>query len=183
MKKLILSLLVVIVVFSLTGCLVTTRFQWASSTPGWINDMPPENVIWGIGSARQSSSSMAMITAEARARTAITRQLDSLVQAMFTDYNLDAGNVNYTLNVSFQQDVSNQISNLRLSGARPIKRWQADNGTWWFLVEYNKDNARSDIESILNNESAVFSQLRIQQAMQIFNTHLAGNSKPFQVNE
>ncbi|MDR0501854.1 MAG: hypothetical protein LBH16_00885, partial [Treponema sp.] len=73
-----------------------------ANSPDWLNDFPPEDVIWGIGIAKQSSPSMSMTTAEARARTAIARQLNTKVQAMFTDYNLDAGNVSNQANASMQ---------------------------------------------------------------------------------
>jgi len=112
------------------------------TTPDWLNEFPPEDAIWGIGTAKQSSPSMSMTTAEARARTAIARQLNTKVQAMFTDYNLDAGNVRNQANASLQEDVSRQITNMDVSGARPIKRWQAPDGTWWFLVEFKKSDAK-----------------------------------------
>jgi len=181
MKKLFLFLLTFSLVFAFTGC--GTTATGSGSTPGWLNDMPPEGVIWGIGTAKQSSTSMSRTTAEARARTGITRQLDSLVQAMFTDYNLDAGNVNNQANTSLQEDVSRQISNMRLSGARPIKQWQAQDGTWWYLVEYKKADARRDVASILNNEEAAFAQFKTQQALQIMDSHLSKNQRPLQVSE
>ena len=181
MKKLFLFLLTFSLVLVLAGC-GTTKAD-SGSTPEWLNEMPPEGVIWGIGIAKQSSPTMSRTTAEARARTGITRQLDSLVQAMFTDYNLDAGNVRNQANTSLQEDVSRQISNLRLSGARPIKQWQANDGTWWFLVEYNKANARRDVASILNNDEAAFAQFKTQQALQIMDSHLSKTQKPLQVSE
>jgi len=36
--------------------------------------MPPTDVIWGIGTTKQSSPSMTMTTADARAKTAVARQ-------------------------------------------------------------------------------------------------------------
>jgi len=185
MKKIFLTFLAFSIVFALTSCATSSNGNsgGSDSTPDWLNDMPPQGVIWGIGTAKQSSPSMSMTTAEARARTAIARQLDTLVQAMFTDYNLDAGNVRNQANSSLQEDVSRQITNINLSGARPIKRWQAKDGTWWFLVEYNKADARREVASILNNEEAAFAQFKAQQALQMMDAQLAKNERPLQVSE
>jgi len=181
MKKLFLFLLTFSLIFVLTACATTST--GSGSTPEWLNDLPPKDVIWGIGIAKQSSPSMSMTTAEARAKVAVARQLDTLVQAMFTDYNLDAGNVNNQANSSLQEDVSRQVTNINLSGASPIKRWQAKDGTWWYLVEYKKAEARSAIAGILNNEEAAFAQFKTQQALQMLDTQLAKNQKPLQVSE
>ncbi|MDR0584629.1 MAG: LPP20 family lipoprotein [Treponema sp.] len=153
------------------------------STPDWLNDFPPEDVIWGVGSARQTSVSMSMTTAEARARVSIARQLDNKVQAMFTDYNLDAGNAGAQANASMQEDVSRQITNINLSGARPIKRWQGPDGTWWYLVEYSKSSAKTAVASILGNEEAAFAQFKAQQALDILDQQLAKSEKPVLVNQ
>ena len=153
------------------------------TTPDWLNEFPPEDVIWGIGIARQTSASMSMTTAEARARVSIARQLDNKVQAMFTDYNLDAGNAGALANASMQEDVSRQITNVNLSGARPIKRWQAPDGAWWYLVEYSKSNAKAAVASILGNEEAAFAQFKAQQALGILDQQLAKSEKPVVVSE
>ena len=189
MKKALMVLLSLSLVFVLIGCASnakttgSTQSNTRTDTPEWLNEFPPEDLIWGIGTAKQSSASMSMTTAEARARTAVARQLDNLVQAMFTDYNLDAGNVRNQANSSLQEDVSRQVTNINLAGARPIKRWQAKDGTWWYCVEYKKADARKEVASILNNEEAAFAQFKAQQALQMLDKQLAKNEKPLQVNE
>jgi hypothetical protein len=150
-----------------------------TNTPEWLNDFPPEDVLWGIGTAKQSSPSMSMTTAEARARTAIARQLQTKVQAMFTDYNLDAGKTGAQANASLQEDVSRQITNMDVSGARPIKRWEAPDGTWWFLVEYKKSDAKTAVASILRNEEAAFAQFKAQQALDMLDYQLEKNEKGY----
>jgi hypothetical protein len=175
--------LVAIIGFTMVACKSTPVQTGPANTPEWLNELPPEDVLWGIGVAKQSSTHMSMTTAEARARVAVARQLSAKVQAMFTDYNLDAGNVNNQANSSLQEDVSRQITNLDISGAVPIKKWEAKDGTWWFLVEYKKANARNDVASILGNEEAAFAQFKAQQALQYMDTQLAKNEKPLQVSE
>jgi hypothetical protein len=185
MKKICSILLVLSLLFMAAACAskpATSTTTGPTTTPEWLNDFPPEDVLWGIGTAKQSSAQMSMTTAEARARVAIARQLSTKVQAMFTDYNLDAGNVDNQANASMQEDVSRQVTNMDVSGARPVKRWEAPDGTWWYLVEFKKSDARSSVASILGNEEAAFAQFKAQQALQMLDAQLAKNEKPVQVN-
>jgi hypothetical protein len=184
MKKTCLILLVLAFGFALAGCGSSSSSVATapSDQPPWLNDFPPEDAIWGIGIAKQSSPQMSMTTAEARARVSIARQLNTKVQAMFTDYNLDAGNVRNQANASLQEDVSRQITNMDVSGARPIQRWQAKDGTWWYLVEMKKSDAKNQMTSILRNEEAAYAQFKTQQALQMMDAQLAKNEQPLQVN-
>jgi hypothetical protein len=183
MKKALSILVVLALVFMVVACASKPpATSQTTTTPEWLNDFPPEDVLWGIGVAKQSSVSMSRTTAEARARVAIARQLNTKVQAMFTDYNLDAGNVASQANVSLQEDVSRQITNMDVSGARPIKSWSAPDGTWWFLVEMKKADAKNGVASILGNQEAAFAEFKAQQALQMLDAQLAKNEKPLQVN-
>ena len=181
MKKMCTILLVLSVVLFVAACGSSPK-PGPTTTPDWLNDLPPDDVLWGIGIARQSSPSMSMTTAEARARVAIARQLNTRVQAMFVDYNLDAGNVNNQANTSLQEDVSRQITNMDVSGARPIKRWVSPDGTWWFLVEMDKADAKNTVASILGNQEAAFAQFKASQALQMLDAQLNRNEAPVQVD-
>jgi len=184
MKRFCSILVIVSLVFMAAACGTppTSTTTGPTTTPEWLNDFPPEDVLWGIGVAKQSSPNMSMTTAEARARTAIARQLSTKVQAMFTDYNLDAGNVNAQANASLQEDVSRQITNMDVSGARPIKRWEAPDGTWWYLVEFKKSDAKAAVAGMLGNEQAAFAQFKAQQALNMLDAQLDKQEKPLQVN-
>jgi len=176
MKKTCLVLLVLALVFGLAAC-GSKPAGAASDIPPWLNDLPGDDALWGIGSAKQSSMSMSMTTAENRARTSLARQLNVKVQNMFTDYNLDAGNVKNQANTSLQEDVTRQITNMDVSGARTIQRWQGKDGTWWFLVEMKKADAKKQVASILGNEEAAFAQFKAQQALQLMDAQLAKKDK------
>jgi predicted small secreted protein len=182
MKKISLILLVLFFGIALAACATKPTAGAASDVPPWLNDVPPADVIWGIGSAKQSSTQASMNTAEARARVAVARQLQTRVQAMFTDYNLDAGNVRNQANSSLQEDVSRQITNMDVSGARPIQRWKGKDGSWWFLVEVKKSDIKPQVTSILKNEEAAYAQFKTQQALQILDEQLAKSEKPVHVD-
>ncbi|MDR1248663.1 MAG: LPP20 family lipoprotein [Treponema sp.] len=151
--------------------------------PEWLNDFAPEDAIWGIGSAKQSSDSMSMTTAEARARTGIARQLDTKVEAMFTDYMRDAGTVGSQTALSLQEDVSRQITALQLNGARPIKRWKAPDSTWWYLVEYKISDAKAALAPMFTSEEARYAEFKADEALRMLDDQLAKREKPVQVNE
>jgi hypothetical protein len=183
MKKACSILVVLALVLMVVACPSAPAAKTGpTTTPEWLNDFPPEDVLWGIGVAKQSSPSLSMTTAEARGRVAIARQLSTKVQAMFTDYNLDAGNVNSQANVSLQEDVSRQITNMDVSGARPIKRWEAPDGTWWYLLELSKSAAQNTVASILRNEEATYAQFKAQQALQMLDAQLSKSEKAMQVD-
>jgi hypothetical protein len=151
--------------------------------PEWINDFAPEDVLWGIGTAKQSSDQMSMTTAEARARTGIARQLNTKVEAMFTDYMRDAGTVGSQTALSLQEDVSRQITSMQLNGARPIKRWRAPDNTWWYLVEYKISDAKAAMSNVFNSEAAQFAEFKADEALRMLDAQLAKNEKPVPVTE
>jgi len=182
MKRFALIFLILAVGFALIACGSKPGVGSASDVPPWLNDSPPADSLWGIGSAKQSSQQMSMTTAEARARTSIARQLSVKVQNMFTDYNLDAGNVKNQANTSLQEDVTRQITDIDVTGARPVQRWQGKDGTWWFLVEMKKADAKKQVASILGNEEAAFAQFKAQQALQMLDAQLAKKDKPVVVD-
>jgi hypothetical protein len=185
MKKAFSILLVLCLVFMVVGvgCKSKPATGVAPNTPEWWNDVrPPDDVLWGDGMARQSSASMSMNTSEALARVSIARQLDTMVKAMFTNYNLDAGNVNNQANASMQEDVSRQVTNMNVSGAIPIKRWQAPDGTYYSRMEFKKADARSTVASILGNQEAAYAQFKAQEALRFLDAELAKNQGTLQID-
>jgi hypothetical protein len=153
------------------------------NVPEWINDFAPEDVLWGIGTAKQSSEQMSMTTAEARARTSLARQLNLKVDAMFTDYMRDAGTVGSQTALSLQEDVSRQITSMQLNGARPIKRWKAPDTTWWYLVEYKVSDAKAAMSDVFNSEAAQFAEFKADEALRLLDAQLAKSEKPVPVTE
>jgi hypothetical protein len=181
MKKISMIVLVLCILFLAAACKSSAGYGPATLPP-WINDIPDEGEIWGIGIAKQSSPAFSMQSAEERGRVAIARQLSSKVEAMFVDYNLDAGNSNSLANTSLQENVSRSITNMNVSGTRPIKRWQAPDGTFYILMALNKADAKAAVASILGNEEALYAQFKAQQALQMLDAQLAKNERPLQIN-
>jgi hypothetical protein len=102
---------------------------------------------------------------------------------MFTDYMRDAGTVGSQTALSLQEDVSRQVTSMQLNGARPIKRWKAPDGTWWYLVEYKISDARAAMNDVFNSEAAQFAEFKADQALQMLDAQLAKSEKPTPVTE
>jgi len=148
------------------------------SVPPWINDRQPENVLWGIGSARQSTDSFSMQTAEARARVAIAQALNTNVHNMFVDYNRDAGSPENQASLSLQENVSRSLTQAQLNGSVVDQRWKASDGTWWVRVEYGKAEARNLIANIFDSEAARYAEFKSDEALRIMDNELARMNQP-----
>ncbi|MDR0877521.1 MAG: hypothetical protein LBN21_05670, partial [Treponema sp.] len=69
MKKAVFGILALALVMSVVACgSAPAAAPVTVDQPEWLNDFPPEDALWGIGIAKQSSANMSMTTAEARAR-------------------------------------------------------------------------------------------------------------------
>jgi hypothetical protein len=153
-------------------------------TPPWFDEFPKDdNLIWGIGTAHQSSTDLSMTMAETRARASIARQMRILAQQMIIDYNEDAGRTGSQVNTSLQSAIDRQVTDMDLAGARPVNRWQAPDGAVWYRVEYNKAAAREQVANILKNEEAAFAAFKAKQALEYLDSQLAKPQKPVVVDD
>ena len=152
------------------------------NSPPWLNAFPPEDAIWGIGIAKQSSEQMSMTMAETSARASIARQLNAKIEDMITDYNRDAGTVGNQAALSLQEVVTRQVTSMQLNGTKPLKRWEAPDGAWWFLLSYSKTDAQKAVTELINNtvdsEAARYAEFKADEALRMLDAQLAKNTKP-----
>ncbi|MDR2258136.1 MAG: LPP20 family lipoprotein [Treponema sp.] len=185
MKKLSIILICLLAVLA-PGCKSVppdTRVD-DPNVPEWLNDFPPEDVLWGIGSAKQSTDNMSMTMAEARARQNIANQLNVEAQGMITDYARDAGTINDQTSLALAESVSRQVTNATLTGVTPITRWRAPNGAWWFRVQLKKSDAAKAAADIIDSEAARYSEFKAMEALKMMDAQLAKkNDKPVPVTE
>jgi hypothetical protein len=185
MKKFSILLVCLVAVFA-AGCNSVppdTRVD-DPNVPEWLNDFPPEDALWGIGSAKQSTDNLSMTAAEARARQNIANQLSVEVQGMITDYARDAGTVNDQTSLALVESVSRQVTNANLSGVTPLKRWKSPNGTWWYLLQLKKADAARAAADIIDSEAARYSEFKTMEALKLMDAQLAKkNDKPVPVTE
>ena len=140
------------------------------SFPPWINDMPPEDVLWGIGVADNVQMQMRMTMADSRARQDIARQLNTVVQGMVTDYAREAGGISDAAVTQFQETISRQVTEATLQGVVRDEQWMAPDGrTLWMRVRMSKADASraaaNEIARAVDNEAAAFAQWRAMDAL------------------
>jgi hypothetical protein len=146
--------------------------------PPWINEAPPDDVLWGIGTAKQSSVQMSVTLSETRARADIARQLNTIVEGMITDYTRDAnmGTANQA-SIGLQESINRQLSQAQLTGARRDQLWTAPDGTLWARVAYSKADAAKfaadSIKNVVDNEAARYAEFKAMDAARMMDEQLS----------
>jgi hypothetical protein len=165
------------------GC-AGSQARLDSNMPEWLDKYPPEEVIWGIGSAKQSSDNLSMSMAESRARQNIAFQVSTQVQAMITDYARDAGATNNQASLNLAETVGRQLTQAQLNGVNIVERWKAPDGAWWYLLEYKKADAARAAADIIDSEAARYAEFKALEALKLMDAQLSKtNVKPVPVTE
>jgi hypothetical protein len=180
MKKIFPLIAVLFLAFSAFGC----KSQPASGEPAqvvlppWINETPPEDALWGIGNAKQSSAQMSMTMAETRARADISRQLNTIVEGMITDYTRDANmGTSNQASLGLQESINRQLSQAQLAGSRRDQLWTAPDGTFWARVVYSKADAAKfasdSVKNVVDNEAARYAEFKAMEAAKMMDEQLS----------
>jgi hypothetical protein len=114
---------------------VTQVYGQTNTTPSWIKDFPPDDELWGIGTAKLVNSRNSRDLAELRARVAIVRQLYSRVTERAHDDEFN------TLYWFFMDYISIEASFEIMNATRVLRTWEAPDGTSWCLVALHKSDA------------------------------------------
>ncbi|MCL2373761.1 MAG: hypothetical protein FWC65_00775 [Treponema sp.] len=173
MKKGLLTILVLVVAFFAFGCRSAAPATGVSdpTMPPWVNEQPPEGVLWGIGVADNVQMNMRMNMADSRARQDIARQLEVVAQGMITDWAREAGGINDTAVAQFQEAVSRQVTQATLVGVVRDVMWTApDNRTLWIRLSVPQaDAARAasdEITRAIDSEAARFAQWQAMNSLE-----------------
>jgi hypothetical protein len=186
MKKALASLALFLVLL-VVGCSSTpTAPQQVSdpNMPPWINEQAPEDILWGIGVSSNASQSLRLTMADADARADIARQLQTSVQGMVTNYQREAGGINNTAALGFQESISRQLAQATLQGAvRDVNWTTSDNKTLWVRVKMSKaDAARSvagEVDKLVESEASRYAEFKAMDALKMMDTELGRySSKP-----
>jgi len=144
-----------------------------SSMPDWINEVPPEDMVYGIGFADNAQVSLRMTMAEQRARVNIAQQLSSRVQSMVSDYSREAGGIDNTAALQFQEAVSRQLAQADLSGAVLDKRETTRDGKGiWVRVKMSRNQAAEEAKKAYNSEAARYAEFKNDEAQALMSTEL-----------
>ena len=182
MKKGIITVLILVLAFMAFGCKSSAAAAIVSDTnmPVWINEQPPEDMLWGIGVSANAQQQMRMTMAEAGARADIARQLSTSVQGMVTDYAREAGGINNTAAMQFQETVNRQITEAELRGAVRELYWTTPDGkTLWVRMKMSKADAAKtaadQIDKAIESEAARYAEFKAMDALKMMDQNLKKN--------
>jgi len=183
MKKFYLLFAVIISISLVMGC-GSSPSASLKDVPEWIDELPPEGTIWGIGAARLQNGSLARETATSRARRDVASQLSTLVQGMLTDYAREAGTLQNSTSIQFIESVSRNLINMNVSGAVPNTQKRMPDGTWWVRVSLNKADAQRLASDVIENEASRYAEFKAQEALKMLDAQLSQNqSRPTVISE
>jgi hypothetical protein len=149
--------------------------QAAPTAPDWLEEIAPEDAFWGIGQAKLQNESLAMETAESRARRAVAAQIGIMVQGMLTDYAKESGLAENSRSIQSIERIGRDLVNMNISGATPNARKRMPDGTWWVRVSVRKADAQKSIGAVVDNEMADFAEFKADQALKALDAQLGKN--------
>lgn len=156
MKKILLSLLVVISLFSMVGCATAPKAELAvpevtntklDQLPDWILTTPKSaDMHYAIGTAKAANLQTSIKRAEAEGRTSISEWIKTSVKEVIKTYVNDAGSGDNRQNLDAFEAISVQVSESVLSGVTREKLYQADDGTVYVLMGIPLSNVEKSFE-------------------------------------
>ena len=181
MKKVSSSFLILVLALFAFGCKSSAPTVSDPTMPPWINEQPPEGTLWGIGVSSNVQQQMRMTMSDSGARQDLARQLQVLAQGMVTDYSREAGGINNTAALQFQESVSRQIAQANLQGAIPDLRWTTPDGkTLWTRVKMSKADAAKtaaeQAQKAIESEAARYAEFKAMDALKMMEMQLEKNS-------
>jgi hypothetical protein len=187
MKKKLFLVAAVLAALLLGSCKTTSQSGTASggtvpagitdpSMPPWINDQPPAGELWGIGYADSARMNLRMTMADSRARQDLARQIETLARSMVADYDREAGGIDQNTVLYFEQNVSRQLTEAKLTGAVTDQRWDTpDHKTLWVRVKLSKEDAAGNIQKAVDSEAARYAEFKAMEALKMLDQQLEKN--------
>ena len=136
---------------------------------------PPtdKDAIFGVGSAKMTSTNLALQAADARARTDISNKLNTEVQAMIIDYSRTAGTeTNQTTALTFYESISRQLTEAKLRNVEVVKREQTADGTYWTLAKISKTDAAQVAADVIESEASRYAEFKAMEALKMMDQQL-----------
>ena len=157
MKKIIFLLAAGLTILSVAGCASKKPAQGGAAAlahrkvPNGFPDFvkaaiknQPEDALIGIGVAKLGSLNQSMIVSQTRARADISRQMNTLVKDMVTDYQASS-ELDTSAALSYQENVTVALSKSKLAGAAIIDQNEDSQGRVWTVVSMNKTRIVEEI--------------------------------------
>jgi len=179
MKKQFVSIIIVLVIALAVSCETTTPVASDPGVPEWINELPPQDELWGIGVAKLTNDSLARETAISRGRRDIAAQLSTLVQSMLTDYAKESGTLEDSASIQSIERITQDLININVSGASVNIQKRMPDGTWWVRVSFKKNEAERLANQIFENEASRYADFKANEASRMMQERIAEtNTRP-----
>jgi hypothetical protein len=179
MKKSFVLCLAAMLVLCFAGCKSSPSAAGVSdpSMPPWINEQPPEDILWGIGVGSEAQTQMRLTMADTRARADIARQLNTLVQNMVVDYAREAGGIDNTAALQFAETVTRNVTEASLTGAVRDMMWNtSDNKDLWVRIKISKADAAAaaaaQAQKAIENEASRYAEFKAMDALRMMESQL-----------
>ncbi|MDR3130534.1 MAG: LPP20 family lipoprotein [Treponema sp.] len=168
MKRTIVLGLAATLTLSMAGCRSTGGARGGAGlggVPAFVNEAllnAPEDVVVGIGTYKiggdMSKMALGKTIAETRARADISRQLQTIVKDMITDYTAVA-EIDPDAALSFQENITQSLSKAELRGVKTVRMDRDNNGLLWVVMQYDKSAAAQEV-----NQAASAAKLAVPAA-------------------
>ncbi|MCL2600016.1 MAG: hypothetical protein FWD88_02390 [Treponema sp.] len=146
-KAPIIVALILAVFFLATSCGSTPKREIGGHVPDFVRTAvgrAPGNAIVGIGTVRMANLHVARTISQTRAMTEISRQLQSVVKDMVTDY-IAATSADPQVLLAFQEAITVTLSQNRIQGASIVYEGQDADGQYWVVTMITPRNAAAEI--------------------------------------
>jgi hypothetical protein len=148
-----------------------------AGAPNWYLNPPiADDAIYGVGSANMSRLDTSRKMAVSRAREDIAFQMNASIEAAIVDYVQEAGVDDNNQVVNFVENISRQVTETTLQGARTEQVAQGPDGTVYALVSYPKDGfIDAADQAFQRNEDAAFAEFKAEQALEYLDRQVEDN--------
>lgn len=142
--------------------------------PAWYLRPPKsEDAIYGRGLADFKDLNLAITTAEARARTAISFTLSANVEAMVKDFTQSSGNAETQSTISFVQNVQKQLTSSKLTGVEIENTEVGPDGKVYVLAVMSKADAKKNLEDAFAvPEVARYAEFKADEAFRMLDAQI-----------
>lgn len=181
MKKALVTLLMILLAFSVLGCGSKpdedkTVGKDGAPRPEWVKKMSKvgdENIHYEVGYGKLSNYATSLKRAEADGRNKIALWIQADVNTVLKNYTQDSGIGDQRELIEFMEEVSMQTAKLSLNGATFEESWEDAEGGVYILMSYDINKAATNLQNQLKsyqrNEAAAFAEFKAQEAFKMLN--------------
>jgi len=150
MKKLLIVAMLLPLALMLMDCGGKPKAKMGDVPDWYLNPPQTEDAVYEAGDAAKQSMGLAKEAADARARDAIARALETKVENMLKNFMQESGVGEDAEALEFTSSVSKQVSNKVLRGCEIVKREMKTEGTQYHAYSLAKYNLNSLVQETMD---------------------------------